>query len=74
MGQEFKIKLDDQVFQQLKELCAGDENKMKEYIKKALTERIDQEDPSHPPKDSLKSYLNKGQAGSRNYGVKGQGW
>ena len=74
MTQELKIKLDDQVFQQLKELCAGDENKMKEYIKKTLTERINQEDRSHSSKDSLKNYLSKGQSGSLDYGVKGQGW
>ena len=36
MSQELKIELDDQVFQQLKELCKGDKNKMQEYIKKAL--------------------------------------
>ena len=74
MGQNLKIELDDQVFRQLKELCKGDENKMKEYIKKALKNRINQENLPHSPKDSLDSYLSKGKAGSRNYGVKGQGW
>ena len=74
MSQGLKIELDDQVFQQLKELCKGDENKMKEYIKKALKTIINQENLSNSPKDSLDSYLSKGKAGSRNYGVKGQGW
>mgnify|MGYP001490011254 FL=1 len=74
MGQNLKIELDDQVFRQLKELCKGDENKMKEYIKKALKNRLNQENLSNSPKDSLDSYLSKGKAGSRNYGVKGQGW
>ncbi len=74
MSQELKIELDDQVFQQLKELCKGDKNKMREYINKALKSRINQEDPSYSQKDSLESYLNKGNTGSRNYGVKGQGW
>ena len=74
MSQDLKIELDDQVFQQLKELCKGDENKMKEYIKKALKNRLNQENLSNSPKDSLDSYLSKGKAGSRNYGVKGQGW
>ena len=74
MSQDLKIELDEQVFQQLKELCKGDENKMKEYIKKALKNRINQENLPHSPKDSLDSYLSKGQSGSRNYGVKGQGW
>ena len=74
MSQGLKIELDEQVFKQLKELCKGDENKMKEYIKKALKNRINQENLSNSPKDSLDSYLSKGKAGSRNYGVKGQGW
>ena len=74
MSQDLKIELDEQVFQQLKELCKGDGNKMKEYIKKALKNRINQENLSNSPEDSLDSYLSKGKAGSRNYGVKGQGW
>ena len=74
MSQKLIIELDDQVFQKLKELCKGDKNKMQEYIKKALKNKINQEDPSYSNKDSLESYLNKGNTGSRNYGVKGQGW
>ena len=74
MSQGLKIELDDELFQQLKELCKGDGNKMKEYIKKALKNRINQENLSNSPEDSLDSYLSKGKAGSRNYGVKGQGW
>ena len=74
MSQGLKIELDEQVFKQLKELCKDDENKMKEYIKKALKTIINQENLSNSPKDSLDSYLSKGKAGSRNYGVKGQGW
>ena len=73
MSKELKIELDDQVFQQLKELCKGDKNKMEEYIRQALINRMNQEDPSYSHKDSLESYLNKGNTGSRNYGVKGQG-
>ena len=74
MSQGLKIELDDELFQQLKVLCKGDENKMKEYIKKALKNRLHHENLSNSPKDSLDSYLSKGKAGSRNYGVKGQGW
>ena len=74
MSKELKIELDDQVFQQLKELCKGDKNKMEEYIRQALINRMNQEVPSYSHKDSLESYLNKGNTGSRNYGVKGQGW
>jgi len=52
----------------------GNEKVMLEYIKKALKDKIKQEENPNSPKDSLESYLSKGQSGSRNYGVKGQGW
>ena len=74
MGQELKIQIDDEIFQKLRALCTGDEKKMKEFIKNALKDRIIQKDPSYSPKDSLESYLSNGKSGSRNYGVKGQGW
>ena len=74
MIRNFNIELEDNLYQKLKELCKGDENEMKEYIKKALKNRLNQENLSNSPKDSLDSYLSKGKAGSRNYGVKGQGW
>ncbi|MBM15515.1 MAG: hypothetical protein CMH75_05450 [Nitrospina sp.] len=75
MRQELKIQLDDQLFKELKKICADDEVAMGEYIKKALKEKINQK--CLLPNDEeniLKNYLNKGQSGSRNYGIKGQGW
>jgi hypothetical protein len=74
MSQKFQIELDDQDFKKLKKLCMGNEKVMLEYIKKALKDKIKQEELPNSPKDSLESYLSKGQSGSRNYGVKGQGW
>ncbi len=76
MTQNFNIKLEDKLYQQLKELCKGEENAMQEYILQILKERLNQEELIKFSKDktSLESYLNKGQGGSRNYGVKGQGW
>lgn len=72
MGQEIKIELNHQIFQQLKELCKSDENAMKEYIEEALKIKLNQDGPSD--KGNLESYLSKEPSGSKNYGVKGQGW
>ena len=74
MTQELKIKLDDQLFKKLKELCMGDEIAIEEYVKKLLIEKFNQEEKPDSPKENLGNYLNKGPTGSRNYGVKGQGW
>ena len=76
MRRNFNIELEDKLYQQLKELCKGEESTMREYILQTLKERLDQEELNKLSKDksSLESYLNKGQGGSRNYGVKGQGW
>jgi len=76
MIRDFNIKLEDKLYQQLKELCKGEESTMREYILQILEESLNQNDLNQLPKDktNLETYLNKGQRGSRNYGVKGQGW
>ena len=76
MIRDFNIKLEDKLYQQLKELCKGEESTMREYILQTLMERLKQAELNKLSRDKtgLISYLNKGQGGSRNYGVKGQGW
>ena len=76
MMRSFNIQLEDELYQQLKELCKGEENSMQEYILEILKERLNQIELNKLSNDktNLESYLNKGQGGSRNYGVKGQGW
>ena len=76
MIRNFNIELEEKLYQQLKELCKGEESAMQEYILQILKERLNQEELNKLSKDetSLESYLTKGQRGSRNYGVKGQGW
>ena len=76
MIRDFNIKLEDKLYQQLKELCKGEESTMREYILQILEESLNQNDRNQLSKDktNLETYLNKGQRGSRNYGVKGQGW
>ncbi|MZG52562.1 MAG: hypothetical protein F3744_00695 [Nitrospinae bacterium] len=76
MARNFKIELEEEVFLQLKEICKGDENAIRDYVAQTLKEKlspINSKDSSEE-KDSLESYLKKAQSGSRNYGVKGQGW
>ena len=76
MTQNFNIELEDKLYQQLKELCKGEESTMQDYILQTLKKRLNEEELNKLSKDetSLESYLTKGQRGSRNYGVKGQGW
>ena len=76
MTRNFNIEMEDKLYQQLKELCKGEESTMKDYILQTLKKRLNQEELNKLSKDKtgLESYLNKGQEGSRNYGVKGQGW
>lgn len=76
MIRNFNIELEDNLYQKLKELCQGEESTMREYILQILKEKLNQNDLNKLSKEktSLENYLNKGQGGSRNYGVKGQGW
>ena len=76
MTRNFNIEMEDKLYQQLKELCKEEESTMQDYILQTLKKRLNQEELNKLSKDknSLESYLTKGQRGSRNYGVKGQGW
>ena len=76
MPRKFQIQLEDGLFHQLNKLCNGDESIMQDYIVHTLREKFDQSNDkkSSGKKDNLEDYLIKGQSGSRNYGIKGQGW
>ncbi len=76
MTRNFNIEMEDKLYQQLKELCKREESTMQDYILQTLKKRLNEEELNKLSKDetSLESYLTKGQRGSRNYGVKGQGW
>ena len=73
---KLNIELEDEIFQKLHTRCKGDDEAIKEDIIQAIKHHVSQEDPSDSSesKENLEDYLNKGQSGSRNYGVKGQGW
>ena len=75
-----KLKLDDNTYQYLKDKFGGDINAMEDFAKKTLSKEIEKThlDPNKAEKksvdDDLESYLKSGKAGSRSYGIKGQGW
>jgi hypothetical protein len=76
MRRKLNIELEDEIFQKLHTLCKGDDEAIKKYIIQAIKYHVSKDAPSDSSekKESLEDYLNKGQSGSRNYGVKGQGW
>lgn len=76
MSRKLQIQLEDEVFYQLNEICKGNENVMQDYIVHTLKEKLNQsnEKISSSEKDNLETYLKKSRSGSRNYGIKGQGW
>ena len=76
MKQNFNIEIEDEIFQKLHTLCKGNDEAIKEYIVQAIKHHVSKDGSSDTSEDkgSLEDYLNKGQSGSRNYGVKGQGW
>lgn len=76
MKRNLNIEIEDDIFKKLHTLCKGDDEAIKEYIIQAIKNQISQYGLSEESasKENLEDYLNKGQSGSRNYGVKGQGW
>ena len=76
MRRKLNIELEDEIFQKLYTLCKGDDEAIEDYIIQAIKNHVfkDSSSDSSEKKESLEDYLNKGQSGSRNYGVKGQGW
>jgi hypothetical protein len=77
MKKKLIIDLDEKVYQRLLEYFKGDENALQEYATRIL-ENHDPDFRDQPESDEVKKgledYLNKGNAGSRSYGIKGQGW
>ena len=76
MRRKLNIELEDEIFQKLHTLCKGDDEAIEKYIIQAIKHHVSKDAPSDSSekKESLEDYLNKGESGSRNYGVKGQGW
>ena len=77
MKKKLTINLDEKVYQRLLERFKGDENALQEYAARVLeNHNHDLGEESEPDKieKGLQDYLNKGSAGTRSYGIKGQGW
>jgi hypothetical protein len=77
MKNKLTLELDEKVYQQLLKRFQGDENALKEYAVRVLENHDhDSEDEatSDEIKKGLEDYLNKGNSGTRSYGIKGQGW
>ena len=77
MKKKLTIDLDEKVYHQLLERFQGDENALQEYAARVLENQnhdfVDEAE-SDKIKKGLQDYLNKGSAGTRSYGIKGQGW
>ena len=54
MIRNFNIELEDNLYQQLKELCKGEESAMREYILQTLKEKLNQNDLNKLSKDQKK--------------------
>ncbi len=77
MKKKLTIDVDEKVYQQLLKRFQGDENALKEYAARVLENQnqdSEEEATSDEIKKGLEDYLNKGSAGTRSYGIKGQGW
>ena len=77
MKKKLTLNLDEKVYHRLLEHFKGDENALQEYVAGVLeNHNPDGEDKPEPDKikKGLEDYLNKGNAGTRSYGIKGQGW
>ena len=76
MKRKLNIEIEDEIFQKLHILCKGDDSAIKEHIIQVIKHHVSQNHTSGLSENNanLEDYLNKGQSGSRNYGVKGQGW
>jgi len=74
MQKKLILNLDEKVYQRLLNHCRGDENALQEYVAKILATHKQEEDTAPDINKGLEDYLKKGNAGSRSYGIKGQGW
>ena len=75
MSKKVTLNIDPDLYQRLERRFKADEERLKQFIINAIRSQLDtSETPKQGKKDDLGEYLQKGSAGSRTYGVKGQGW
>jgi len=76
MSKELSLKMDAELYQRLVNRFKDNEQEMNRFIVDAIKSQLYEAstDTTADNNDDLESYLQKGSAGSRTYGVKGQGW
>ena len=76
MSKELPLKMDAELYQRLVNRFKDNEQEMNRFIVDAIKSQLYEAstDTTADNSDDLESYLQKGSAGSRTYGVKGQGW
>jgi hypothetical protein len=76
MSKELPLKMDAELYQRLVNRFKDNEQEMNRFIVDAIKSQLYEAstDTTADNNDDLESYLQKGSAGSRTYGIKGQGW
>ena len=76
MSKELSLKMDAELYQRLVNRFKDNEQEMNRFIVDAIKSQLYEAstDTTADNNDDLESYLQKGSAGSRTYGIKGQGW
>ena len=78
MKNKFTIILDDKVCENLRKIFKDDDEAIIKFAVKAINNELERcggvQSSSRKNSEGLEDYLQSGDAGSRNYGIKGQGW
>ena len=78
MKNKITITLDDKTSESLKEKFKDDDEAILNFIFKAIDAELkkcaDEKSVSKDKSEGLENYLKSGNTGSRDYGIKGQGW
>jgi hypothetical protein len=78
MKNKINITLEEKISNSLKEMFNNDEEAIQKFISKTIDAELkkiaDKKSTSQTNSDGLEDYLKSGNTGSRDYGIKGQGW
>ncbi len=77
MNNKLTVTLDDEVLNKLRDMFKDDEA-LHDFAVKAIKNELERcgakQSPAKQRPEGLEAYLQSGKTGSRNYGIKGQGW
>ena len=78
MKNKISITLDDKISKSLKEKFKDDDDAIQSFIFKAIDTELkkcaEEKPVPNDKSEGLENYLKSGNTGSRDYGIKGQGW